>query len=55
MALEDWVVFRNKIAKMDEYLETWLNRLNEDEDQLLPIVVWLKNEIELYKVSKILY
>lgn len=50
MGQEEWLVFRNKIARLDEFLEIWLNKLNENEDQQLPIVMWLKNEIELNKV-----
>lgn len=49
MSSEDWVMSRNKLAKLDEYFENWINRLNECEDQL-PIVIWLKNQIETYKV-----
>jgi hypothetical protein len=54
MGHEDWLMSRNKIVKLDEYLETWMNRLNETEDQshrpITPIIDWLKNQIEQYKV-----
>lgn len=49
MGQEDWLVFRNKIAKLDEFLEVWMTKLNEVENQL-PIIFWLKNQIETYKV-----
>lgn len=50
MGQEDWLVFRNKIAKLDEFLEVWMTKLNEVEYQL-PIIFWLKNQIETYKVD----
>jgi hypothetical protein len=49
MGHEDWLLSRNKIVKLDEYLETWMNRLNESEDKS-PIIDWLKNQIEQHKV-----
>ena len=53
MGKEEWLTSRNKIAKLDEHLESWMNRLIESEYQL-PIVDWLKNQIESYKVSQLL-
>ena len=49
MGEEEWFVFRNKIAKLDEFLENSMMKLEESEDQL-PIIAWLKNQIETYKV-----
>ncbi|KAI9564905.1 hypothetical protein GHT06_008646 [Daphnia sinensis] len=48
MSREEWLTSRNKIAKLDEFLETWMNRLLESKDQH-PIIDWLKNQIEEYK------
>lgn len=52
MSREEWSASRNKIAKLDELLETWMNRLLESEDQH-PIIDWLKNQIEEYKVPSV--
>lgn len=49
MGKEEWTVFRNKIAKLDEHFENWLQNLNELQDDQ-PIVQWLKEETESYKV-----
>lgn len=52
MGQEDWTSYRNKIAKFDEYLDGWLQNLLETKDQL-PIVTWLKLQIDSYKVPPI--
>lgn len=49
MSREEWLTSRNKVAKMDEFLEVWINRLNES-DATFPIIGWLTNQIEEYKV-----
>ncbi len=51
MGQEGWLTSRNKIAKLDEHLETWLSKLNETDQDQLPIIDWLKNQIENYKVN----
>ncbi len=51
MGQEEWLTSRNKIAKLDEHLEICLTKLNETDQDPLPIVDWLKNQIENYKVN----
>ena len=54
MSLEDLFSFRNKIPKLDEFLDNWANRLSDTLDHQ-PIDDWLKNQIDSYKVIQIYY
>ena len=49
MAVENWFLFRNKIAKLDEFLDNWSQKLN-DHLEHKPIDDWMKNQIDSYKV-----
>ena len=53
MRQEEWINFRNKIPKFDEFLENWVVSLNEKLHQH-PIIDWLCSRTELYKVYHIL-
>ena len=51
MGNEEWVVFRNKIPKLDEYLENSLQTVNEAEsERSFAVIPWLRSHIESYKV-----
>ena len=50
MANEEWVVFRNKIPKLDGYLENFLQKIEEKNIQL-PAIAWLRTQVESYKVN----
>jgi hypothetical protein len=49
MSNEEWIVFRNKIGKLDDYLETWMQTVNE-ADESCAVITWLRNQIGTYKV-----
>ena len=49
MSNEEWIVFRNKIVKLDDYLETWMQTVNE-ADESCAVITWLRNQIGTYKV-----
>ena len=55
MGKEEWLLFRNKIVKLDEYLETWMQDLSASVNNELPIVGWLFSQVESYKVYTILF
>lgn len=47
---EEWLVFRNKIGKLDQFLENWNEKLQEHRDTH-PLLKWLETEIGSYKVD----
>lgn len=52
MTQEDWLGFRYKVPKFEEFLENWSTKLNELQDQHHPILDWLNNQIDYYKVGQ---
>lgn len=51
MAQEEWLVSRNKISKFDELLDTWTMNLNKENVDEIPIINWIRAQLEAYKVT----
>lgn len=49
---EGWITARNKIGKLDEYFDSWSQRLNEARKNT-NVAIWLKSQIESYKVCRL--
>ena len=49
MYTENWFVFRNKIAKFEEFLDNLMQKQSDNQNPQ-PIDDWMKNKLETYKV-----
>lgn len=49
MGKEEWIMARNRIAKIDEHFESWMQRLN-GSGKNSSVITWLKSQVESYKV-----
>lgn len=52
MAQEEWLVSRNKISKFDELLDSWTMNLNKENFDGIPIINWIRAQLEAYKVIR---
>jgi hypothetical protein len=50
MSTEDWLSFRNKIGKFEEFLDNLIQQIS-DASNPQPIDDWIKNQLETYKVG----
>ena len=50
ISCEDWFVFRNKIAKFEEFVDNLIQK-QSDSSNPQPIDGWMKNQLETYKVQ----
>ena len=52
MSKEEWIVFRSKSYKFEEFLQQWQERL-QSGSETTSLTVRLLQEVEKYKVSNV--